>query len=74
MNDALVERIRQEEKAKTMQCGCIGCTNQATHTWSGHPTCDDCGHPGRRKLALPVVVGYLNFVDDRVGTNLDEEA
>ena len=24
------------------KCGCIGCDNVATHTWSGHPTCDDC--------------------------------
>jgi len=24
------------------KCGCIGCDNVATHTWSGHPTCDAC--------------------------------
>lgn len=70
---ALEDRIRYEEEAKTKQCGVRGCTNQATHTWSGHPTCDACGTPGRRKLGVPVVIGYLNFVDERVGTNVDEE-
>lgn len=29
-------------------CGCTGCTNIATHTWSGHPTCDDCATPSRK--------------------------
>ena len=29
-------------------CGVRGCNNLATHTWSGHPTCDDCGTPGRK--------------------------
>ncbi len=35
-------------KAKPTQCGCTGCTNPATHTWSGHPTCDDCATPSRK--------------------------
>lgn len=29
-------------------CGVIGCSNVATHTWSGHPTCDDCAAPMRK--------------------------
>lgn len=28
-----------------IKCGCTGCENEATHTWSGHPTCDSCGTP-----------------------------
>lgn len=47
--NGILERIRQEELAKTKQCGCRGCTNQATHTWSGHPTCDDCATPLRKQ-------------------------
>lgn len=35
----------------SVKCGCVGCTNTATHTWSGHPTCDDCGSPSRLKPA-----------------------
>lgn len=36
---------------EAVMCGAIGCTNPATHTWSGHPTCDDCATPmsGRRR-------------------------
>ncbi len=30
------------------RCGVRGCDNEATHTWSGHPTCDDCATPGRK--------------------------
>jgi len=45
MTNALLKRIIQEEIAKTKTCGVIGCNNQATHTWSGHPTCDDCMIP-----------------------------
>jgi len=32
-------------------CGVTGCTNLATHTWSGHPTCNACATPasGRSK-------------------------
>ena len=47
--NALVDRIRAEELAKTKQCGCIDCTNQATHTHGGHPTCDDCATPMRKE-------------------------
>lgn len=25
------------------KCGVTDCNNMATHTWSGHPTCDACG-------------------------------
>lgn len=60
--NALVDRIRYEEEAKTKQCGVTGCTNQATHTWSGHPTCDDCAIPMRKNrkngnLPFPVLHG-----------------
>jgi hypothetical protein len=24
------------------KCGCTGCGNEATNTWSGHPTCNKC--------------------------------
>jgi len=54
--NALEKRIKAEEEAKTKQCACIGCTNRATHTWSGHPTCDDCGTPGRKKLPFPNLI------------------
>ena len=33
---------------KTTKCVCIGCTNNAIHTWSGHPTCDECATPSRQ--------------------------
>lgn len=55
MTDALLERIAAEEKAKTKQCAVTGCTNQATHTWSGYPTCDACGTPGRKTLPFPII-------------------
>jgi hypothetical protein len=50
---SLEDRIRAEQEACSKQCGVRGCTNQATHTWSGHPTCDDCGLPGRQPLPFP---------------------
>lgn len=53
--DALQERIKQEEDAKLKKCACIGCNNMATHTWSGHPTCDSCGTHGRKKLPFPAI-------------------
>jgi hypothetical protein len=53
--DAILERIKYEEEAKTKKCGFTGCNNQATHTWSGHPTCDQCGTPNRKNLAVPVL-------------------
>lgn len=31
-----------------VMCGVITCINEATHTWSGHPTCDDCATPARK--------------------------
>ena len=60
MMNALEKRIMEEEVAKQGKCGCIGCHNKATHTWSGHPTCDDCGSPGRLKgasLTFPRLIG-----------------
>ena len=30
-------------------CKVTGCNNPATHTWSGHPTCDDCATPSRKE-------------------------
>lgn len=53
--DALARRIKEEEDAKTKPCSCIGCSNMATHTWSGHPTCDACGTPNRNQLAVPAI-------------------
>jgi len=44
------------DEAKLKQCACTGCTNQATHTWSGHPTCDDCGTPNRVKRSIPIIL------------------
>jgi hypothetical protein len=60
---ALEERIKAEELAKAKECECAGCRNRATHTWSGHPTCDDCGSPGRDKVprsAMPNLITSLN--------------
>jgi len=54
--NAFLDRIIYEEEAKTKQCAVIGCTEQATHTWSGHPTCDKCGLPGRKSLPFPRVI------------------
>lgn len=54
--NALEKRITYEENAKQQKCGVTGCNNKATHTWSGHPTCDECGTPGRKKLIFPVLI------------------
>ena len=54
--DKLLERIKYEEDAKQKQCAVIGCTNIATHTWSGHPTCDDCGLTKRNPTPFPVLI------------------
>jgi hypothetical protein len=51
--DALSHRLAIESWATTQECGVTGCTNLATHTWSGHPTCDDCAVPGRVARANP---------------------
>ena len=40
--------VERDEQGRAL-CGCIECTNLSTHTWSGHPTCDSCGMPGRQK-------------------------
>jgi len=47
--DALINRIKSEEAVRSKKCSCTGCDNQATHTWSGHPTCDDCATPSRKQ-------------------------
>jgi len=47
-----VERIRPKVE-RDVTCGCTGCTNLATHTWSGHPTCDDCATPARKGWTPP---------------------
>jgi len=52
----LEERIKKEEDAKSKTCSCIGCENIATHTWSGYPTCDDCGSPNRTNLGFPRII------------------
>ena len=54
--NSLLERIKKEEEAKQLKCACIGCNNQATHTWSGHPTCDSCGTPNRAKRTFPILI------------------
>lgn len=35
--------MSEQKQLTEVKCGCTGCNNKATHTWSGHPTCDDCG-------------------------------
>ncbi len=35
------EWVKAKEK-EVKKCGCTGCENIATHTWSGHPTCNGC--------------------------------
>jgi len=34
-------------------CGVANCTNVATHTWSGHPTCNACATPVSGRTTLP---------------------
>lgn len=53
---SLIERIKKEEIAKTKLCSCFGCNNKATHTWSGHPTCDKCGSPSRLNIIFPILL------------------
>lgn len=54
---ALEKRIKDEQDAKKSKCACLGCDNQATHTWSGYPTCDRCGSPHRVKRDIPNIIG-----------------
>jgi hypothetical protein len=68
MSEALLNRIKFEEEAKTKQCAVIRCTNQATHTWSGWPTCDDCGSPSRKKLPFPVIIKKPVDTNDNTNT------
>lgn len=65
--NALEFRIAIEEWAKTQGCGVRGCTNRATHTWSGHPTCDDCALPGRVGLPFPILIGATETDEEGVG-------
>ena len=61
MTGALERRIIEELMVTEKQCGCIGCENQATHTWSGHPTCDECGLPGtHRDFPIIITIGDNN--------------
>lgn len=43
------------------KCQVFGCNNNATHTWSGHPTCDDCGTPNRKKVIVKMDNLYVVF-------------
>ncbi len=38
-----------------LKCACTGCQNAATHLWSGHQTCDECGAPSRLRNKKTVV-------------------
>ena len=49
-NKAKMEHLaRKSKQSVPVMCTCIGCNNVATHTWSGHPTCDDCATPMRKE-------------------------
>ena len=48
---AQVEKDTADLHSPTL-CGVTGCINASTHTWSGHPTCDDCAVPGRKLRAV----------------------
>lgn len=54
--DALINRIQYEEEVKQKTCAVIGCQNKATHTWSGHPTCDECATPNRTSTPFPNII------------------
>ena len=47
-NTGVGKRLAESEQEK-IKCSCAGCIRIATHTWSGHPTCDECGTPARLK-------------------------
>ena len=50
---------------RDLKCSCVGCDNLATHTWSGHPTCDSCGSPRRiNKTPKPFDITKHEFSDD----------
>ena len=38
-----------EKRKSHRECGVTDCTNESTHTWSGHPTCDNHATPSRKK-------------------------
>lgn len=50
---AFEEIEKQQERPETSiwLCGITGCTLPATHTWSGHPTCDFHATPTRKARA-----------------------
>lgn len=49
---------------RDLKCSCVGCDNLATHTWSGHPTCDSCGSPSRiNKTSKPFDITKHDFSD-----------
>lgn len=45
MTNKLIERLQEEEAAKTKTCACIGCNNLAIRTYGGRPHCYDCLPP-----------------------------
>lgn len=49
LNNMQNEKRELESLAQVTLCGVRDCFNEATHTWSGHPTCDDCGTPSRKE-------------------------
>ena len=40
--------LNPDKTTEFVQCSCTDCKNKATHSWSGHPTCDECGTPSRK--------------------------
>lgn len=47
-----IEPLKPEELPFPKKCSCDGCDNEATHSWSGHPTCDECATPSRSNNTL----------------------
>ena len=73
--NAIIERIRQEEEAKTKVCGCFrgkspehpegSCTNMTTHTEGGHPVCNECAMPKyKNPRSIPVIIGFSKEKND----------
>ena len=63
------------DKGRYRMCGVRGCDNEATHTWSGHPTCDDCATPGRKGEVEQHTNRKITQSDiRRVNDNLERQA
>ncbi len=60
MTDKLLERLQEEEAAKTQTCACTGCKNLAIRTYGGWPCCYDCLPPmlqkGKRNNQLTIII------------------